>query len=92
MLAVGLLSSACGSDDEASGGGAAGTGGSAAAVYPEGPYGHTVDSIFPNLQWQGYVNETAMGLASEQPFVPYSMDDVRKSGKRYALVHASEFW
>jgi hypothetical protein len=60
--------------------------------YPEGPYGHEVGSTIPNLLWQGYVNETADGLATERPFVPYSMDDVRRSGKPYALVHVSEFY
>jgi len=67
-------------------------GGSGSNVYPAGPYGHTVGATFPNLQWQGYVNDTAIGLANLQPWVSYSMDAIRTSGKRYAIVHVSEFW
>jgi hypothetical protein len=83
------------SDDDASSGrgtgGAGGTGGQL-GEYPPEPYGRNVGETFPNLAWQGYVNDTAVGLASTQPFVDYTMDDVRKSGKGYAIVHVSEFF
>jgi hypothetical protein len=72
-------------------GGVGGTGGDLGA-YPAGPYGRNIGNTFPNLAWQGYVNDTAVGLASAQPFVGYTMDDVRRSGKGYAIVHVSEFF
>lgn len=59
--------------------------------YPAGPYGSQVDDVFPPLVWDGFVNESAVGLATTKPFVPYSMDDVRKTCRKYALVHNSEF-
>jgi hypothetical protein len=59
--------------------------------YPAGPYGGNVDDTFPPLEWQGFVNESGVGLATNQPWVDYSMDLVRKSCKKYALIHTSEF-
>jgi hypothetical protein len=78
--------------------GTAGAGGSAgsaactpAANYPAGPYGEAVGDTIADWHWKGYVNETAQGLANTHPYVnDYSMDDLRKSGRGYALVHLSE--
>jgi hypothetical protein len=59
--------------------------------YPAGPYGNQVDDVFPPLVWEGFVNPSAVGLATAQPFGPHSMDAVRKTCKKYALIHNSEF-
>lgn len=59
--------------------------------YPEGPYGNRRGNILANLSWEGYVNPTGEGLASEQPYGPTSMQALRAGG-RYALVHVSEFY
>jgi hypothetical protein len=60
--------------------------------YPLGPYGTNVGDVVPYLYWQGYVNEDAVGLSSSEPFVDYSTDDMRRSGRAFGLVHASEFY
>jgi hypothetical protein len=60
--------------------------------YPSGPYGNTVGATFPNLQWVGHVDDAADVVATSEPFGPYTMDDVRRSGKAYAFVHVSEFY
>jgi hypothetical protein len=79
------------------GGGGAGQGGSGAGVacgegdYPAGPYGTQLGDVIANLQLRGYVNDSAEGLASAQPLVDHSFDDVRKSCKGYALVHVSDY-
>lgn len=75
--------------------GAGGAGGTAACTpapsYPAGPYGEAVGDTIADWHWKGYVNETAQGLANTHPFVnDYSMDDLRRSGRGYALVHLSE--
>jgi hypothetical protein len=60
--------------------------------YPAGPYGNVVGATFPNLQWQGYVDDAADVIATSETFGDYSMDAVRRSGKAYAFVHVSEFY
>jgi hypothetical protein len=87
VTSMSLAALACSSSDDDKSSGGAGLG-----AYPAEPYGHNVGDVMPNLQWEGYVNETAEGVATAQPFVPYSMDDVRRSGKPYAFVHVSEFY
>jgi hypothetical protein len=49
-----------------------------------------VGDQMPSLAWEGYVNDAATGLASEQPFGDYSSATLQSSGKRYALIHLSE--
>jgi hypothetical protein len=67
--------------------------GAGVGPYPPGPYGSKVGSIFPNLELRGYVNDTAVGLANLEPWVePYTLEDLRKSGGRYALVHISAWF
>jgi len=62
------------------------------AGYPEGPYGTHVGDTLPFLRWVGYVERDAdAGLVSDGPFTPYSSDDLRRSGKRLALVHLADF-
>jgi len=80
-------------DDTSTGGTDTTTGGDTdIGPYPSGPYGNTVGATFPNLQWVGHVDDAADVVATTEPFGPYSMDDVRHSGKAYAFVHVSEFY
>jgi hypothetical protein len=64
-----------------------GSGGDTLGAYPGGPYGAQEGDTIENLLWEGYVNEEAQALANTQPFVDYSMDAVRQSGKALAFVH-----
>lgn len=60
--------------------------------YPAAPYGNTVGATLTNLKLQGYVNNTGAVLSNTLPWTTaYSLDDVRKSGKPYALIHVSDF-
>jgi hypothetical protein len=47
--------------------------------------------VMPNMQWIGYVNDAADALSTTKPYVSYSLDDARKSGKKYAMVNIAEF-
>jgi hypothetical protein len=62
------------------------------AGYPPGPYGNEVGQTLAPLSWEGYVNPTAEGLANTKPYGPYSTDDLRRSGARYALLYAADFF
>jgi hypothetical protein len=73
-------------------------GGNTTNPYPPGPYvqslpTNTIPNMpIPDLQLSGYVNPTAVGIANTKPFTNlYTMDDLRASGVRYALLHNSEF-
>lgn len=84
-----------GSGGDTAGGGAGGVSaggaaGSTSTSYPPGPYGKAVDTIFPNLSWQGYANYTFDAVSTTKTFGPLSMDDIRKNGKKWALVTLSE--
>jgi hypothetical protein len=59
--------------------------------YPPGPYGNTVGATFPLLVWEGYRDDAADAVATSKTYGAYSMDDVRKSGRAYAMVHISDF-
>jgi hypothetical protein len=59
--------------------------------YPPGPYGNTVGSTIPPLQWEGYVDPLADALATTKPYGAYSMNDLRRSGRPYGVVHVSLF-
>jgi hypothetical protein len=64
-----------------------------AGPYPAGPYGNTVGDTLIDLPLQGYLNESGVGLADLQPFVKsYSLDELRRTGSRYALIHVSAFF
>ncbi len=63
------------------------TGTSTPEGYPEGPYGADVGETIPNLVWRGYASLDGAGLASEETYGDWSLDDARRSGKRYALLH-----
>lgn len=61
--------------------------------YPAGPYGNDVGAVLTDLKLQGYVDDAADAIANTKPFVDsYSLEDVRASGAKYALVHVSEFF
>ncbi|MEZ4227092.1 MAG: hypothetical protein R3B13_39505 [Polyangiaceae bacterium] len=71
--------------------GASGAGGGIAVEYPAGPYGNEVGDTIANLQWEGYVNETGDVQSDSKPYMDYGTDAMRKSGKRYGLIHISAF-
>lgn len=61
--------------------------------YPDAGFGNAVGDTLPNLLLQGYVNDTGDAISNTLPFVDsYSLEDVRASGAKYALVHVSEFF
>jgi hypothetical protein len=62
----------------------------AASGYPTGPYGTKVGSVIANMTWIGYVDDAADALATTKPYVTYSLDDARKSGKHYAMLNLAE--
>jgi len=64
-----------------------GSGTTAPDGYPAGPYGADVGETLPNLEWMGFRGESPGGLASASPYEAYSLDDARRSGKAYALLH-----
>lgn len=70
-------------------GGSGGTtgGGGADTGYPAPPYGNQVGEVMPLLLWEGYINPNADAVATTQPYVDWSTDDVRTSGVSHALVH-----
>lgn len=61
--------------------------------YPAGPFGGDEGKIMPNFTFQGYFNpEATGGLAKTRPYGEVTFDDLRKTGKKYALVQLSAFW
>src|SRR5438132_2420702 len=62
-----------------------------AGAYPAGPYGNKVGDTFPPLTWEGYADPLADALATTKPFGPYTMDNVRLSGRAYAMLHISDY-
>jgi hypothetical protein len=82
----GSASSSGGASSSGSSGGDAGGFG----AYPAGPYGAAVGDIIPNMQWIGYVDDDASAVATTLPYVSYSLDDARKSGKHYAMINLAE--
>ncbi len=60
--------------------------------YPKGPYGTQTGDTFPFLRWEGYVEgRVDAGLVSSGPWTTYTSDDLRRSGKRLAIVHLTDF-
>jgi hypothetical protein len=61
--------------------------------YPAGPYGGAVGAVVPNFSFKGYFNpKKVMGLASEAPFGDVTLDMVRTSGAKMALIELAGFW
>ena len=42
------------------------------------------------MTWTGYVDEPADAIATTKPYITYSLDDARKSGKHYAMLNLAE--
>jgi hypothetical protein len=62
------------------------------AGYPAGRYGTHVGDTFPFLRWEGYVEGRAdAALVSSSAWTTYTSDDLRRSGKRWAIVHLTDF-
>jgi hypothetical protein len=91
-----------GADAAASGDGGSSSGADGAAAlgpYPSGPYcapagsgGHLATGcVLPNTTWIGYDDEAADVVATMKPYASYSLDQARKSGKRYAMINVAEF-
>ena len=59
--------------------------------YPEGPYGNAMGDVLQGLEWVGFDNPTGEGVSNTRPYGPLSLQDVRARGRRYAIVHVSEF-
>ena len=64
----------------------------ASVAYPTGPYGHTVGATMPPLAWIGYAVPNGDALATTEPYAAYAMDDLRRSGRAYGVIHVSAFF
>ncbi len=61
--------------------------------YPAGPYGNVVGAVLIDLPLQGYVNDEGLVLSDQKPFLTsYSLQNLRETGARYALIHVSAFF
>jgi hypothetical protein len=43
------------------------------------------------MTWIGYVGNASSDLSAKQAPTTYSLDDIRRSGKRYAMINVAEF-
>jgi hypothetical protein len=59
--------------------------------YPPGPYGNTVGATVAPIVWQGYADNLADAVATTKPYGMYGTDDMFRSGRRYAMLHLSDF-
>ncbi len=60
--------------------------------YPAGPYGNREGDVLANLSWEGYTNLAGRAVSTTLPYGPTSMQAVRETGRRYGIVHVSEFY
>jgi len=58
--------------------------------YPAGPYGINAGQVLAGLDWEGYVNDKADAVSTTKPFVPTSLDKLRRKGN-YGILHVAEF-
>lgn len=58
-------------------------------AYPAGPYGSNQGDTLEDLQVDGYLNTAGTQLSTMLPYAPVSMQNLRETGRRYALVHTS---
>lgn len=80
-------------------GGEGGTASFDAGAYPAGPYCANAGSggalpvgcVVPNMTWIGYDDSAADALATTKPYATYTLDDARRSGKRWAMINVAEF-
>jgi len=94
-------SSGGGSGASSSGGAGSSGGSDGAAVtsaYPSGPYCAPAGTngtlptgcVVPNTSWIGYDDEAANEVATMEPYATYSLDDARRSGRRYLMINLAE--
>jgi hypothetical protein len=43
------------------------------------------------MSWIGYEDDSGSVVATMNPYAAYTLDDARKSGKRYAMINVAEF-
>jgi hypothetical protein len=43
------------------------------------------------MSWIGYDDESANEVATMEPYATYTLDDARRSGKRYLMINLAEF-
>lgn len=60
------------------------------SAYPAGPYGYNVGDTIAPLTWEGWLNPTAEGLSTGKQYAAYTMNDLRLSGRKYALIYAAD--
>lgn len=61
--------------------------------YPAGPYGPDVDSVLPNLTFQGYFSPSkTSGLASDEKFGTVTFDMLRGTGAKVAVMQIAAYW
>jgi hypothetical protein len=65
-------------------------GGPSLGAYPSGPYGSAAGDVIANLAWVGYVDDPADAVATKKAYGAYSLDDVRRTGKPYAMINLAE--
>lgn len=82
VLATGVVG-ACGSDGAPSGG----------EKVAETACGFEIGDVICDAPFEGHVRNASTGLASEQPYGPFSLTDVLAMGpQRYAFIHTTSFW
>jgi hypothetical protein len=60
-------------------------------AYPAGPYGVSVGDVLPDLPWVGYRDDDgSFAPATRASLGPYSMDDLRRSGREVGIIHLAE--
>ena len=99
-----LLLAACGSDGGGGGDGPTAAqdlasypdlvpaSGDLAGAYPAGPYGYMVGDTITPLVWEGYRDDLADAIATTKTYGSYTMNDLRNSGRPYALLHVTEMF
>jgi hypothetical protein len=62
-------------------------------AYPAAPYGSNMGDTLENLAFQGHLVADGAQLSNSQPFdMMLTMQRVRQTGKRYALIHTGAFY
>jgi hypothetical protein len=84
-------------DDRATDTGAAGDRGAtdtgvSVGPYPAGPYGIQEGDVLRDLEWEGYVNLAGGVVSTMRPYGRTNLQAMRETGRRYAIVHVSEFY
>lgn len=60
--------------------------------YPAGPYGIQEGDVLRDLEWEGYVNLAGGVVSTMRPYGRTNLQAMRETGRRYAIVHVSEFY